>query len=221
MTTHPENSLPAFQEAIRVGLQMIEFDVQMSKDSALVFMLDGAVDRTTNGTGKVAALTLAEIRELDAGSWQGEAFAGTRVPILEEVLEIMPRNIWLNIHIKGGWEVVRQVAALILASERIHQAVLAEEEEACLGAKEVDAGMLICNMERQSRQWDYVESTIAMKADFIQRRGDITSDFEAYAQILHKVGIKINYFGTDDPVQIQNLWEMGIDFYWSMKSSQQ
>lgn len=51
-----------------------------------------------------------------------------------------------------------------------------------------------------------------MKADFIQLRGDITSDFEAYAQILHKVGIKINYFGTDDPVQIQNLWETGIDF---------
>jgi glycerophosphoryl diester phosphodiesterase len=212
MTTHPENTLPAFQEAIRVGAQMIEFDVQFSKDSALVIMHDATVDRTTNGSGKVAEMTLADIRELDAGSWKGEAFAGTRVPLLEEVLEIMPRNLWLNIHIKGGREVGRQVAALILTTERKHQAVLAVEEEARLGAREVDTGILICNMERQSGKWDYVESTIAMKADFIQLRGAITADFTAYAQKLHEAGIKINYFGTDDPRQIRDLWKMGIDF---------
>jgi glycerophosphoryl diester phosphodiesterase len=140
MTTHPENTLPAFFEAIRVGAQMIEFDVQFSKDSALVIMHDGTVDRTTDGTGKVEELILADIRKLDAGSWMGEDFVGTGVPILEEVLAIMPRNVWLNIHIKGGREVGKAVAKAVMATDRLHQAVLAVEEDARLGAQRSVSG---------------------------------------------------------------------------------
>lgn len=212
MTTHPENTLPAFFEAIRVGAQMIEFDVQFSKDCALVVMHDGTVDRTTDGTGKVEELILADIRKLDAGSWMGEDFVGTGVPILEEVLAIMPRNVWLNIHIKGGREVGKAVAKAVMATDRLHQAVLAVEEDARLGALEVHPDILICNMERQSGKWDYVEATIAMQADFIQLRGAVSRDFPAYATKLHEAGVKINYFGTDDADQIQELWGMGIDF---------
>lgn len=212
MTTHPENTLPAFFEAIRVGAQMIEFDVQFSKDSALVIMHDGTVDRTTDGTGKVEELILADIRKLDAGSWMGEDFVGTGVPILEEVLAIMPRNVWLNIHIKGGREVGKAVAKAVMATDRLHQAVLAVEEDARLGAREVYPDILICNMERQSGKWDYVDATIAMEADFIQLRGAVSRDFPAYATKLHEAGVKINYFGTDDAEQIQELWGMGIDF---------
>lgn len=212
MTTHPENTLPAFREAIRVGAQMIEFDVQFSKDSALVIMHDGTVDRTTDGTGKVEELILVDIRKLDAGSWMGEDFVGTGVPILEEVLAIMPRNVWLNIHIKGGREVGKAVAKAVMATDRGHQAVLAVEEEARLGALEAYPNILICNMERQSGKWDYVEGSIAMQADFIQLRGSVSPDFHAYARKLHAAGVKINYFGTDDAEQIQELWKMGIDF---------
>lgn len=212
MTTHPENTIPAFLEAIRVGAQMIEFDVQFSRDRALVIMHDGTVDRTTDGSGKVAEMTLSAIRALDAGSWKGEAFIGTGVPVLQEVMDIMPRNIWLNIHIKGGREAGRAVAKLVMATERGHQAVLAVEEEARLGAQEVYPDILICNMERQSGKWDYVDSTIAMQADFIQLRGSVSPEFPAYSRKLHAAGVKINYFGTDDAEQIQELWEMGIDF---------
>ncbi|WP_234364070.1 glycerophosphodiester phosphodiesterase [Lunatibacter salilacus] len=212
MTTHPENTVPAFLEAIRVGAQMIEFDVQFSKDSALVIMHDGTVDRTTDGTGKVAEMTLSEIKALDAGSWKEEAFAGTGVPVLQEVMDIMPRNIWLNIHIKGGREVGREVAKLVMATDRGHQAVLAVEEEARLGAQEVYPDILICNMERQSGKWDYVEATVSMQADFIQLRGSVSPEFPAYASKLHAAGVKINYFGTDDAEQIQELWKVGIDF---------
>jgi glycerophosphoryl diester phosphodiesterase len=212
MTTHPENTLPAFLEAIRVGAHMIEFDVQFSKDSALVIMHDGTVDRTTDGTGNVEELTLADIRRLDAGSWLGEDFVGTGVPILEEVLAIMPRNIWLNIHIKGGREVGKAVAKAVLATDRGHQAVLAVEEEARSGAREVYPDILICNMERQSGKGDYVEGTIDMQADFIQLRGAVTPDFPAYVRKLYEAGVKINYFGTDDAGQMEELWEMGIHF---------
>ena len=57
-----------------------------------------------------------------------------------------------------------------------------------------------------------MDATIAMEADFIQLRGAVSRDFPAYATKLHEAGVKINYFGTDDAEQIQELWGMGIDF---------
>ncbi|MFQ5752716.1 MAG: glycerophosphodiester phosphodiesterase, partial [bacterium] len=70
-SSHPENTLSAFREAIRLGAHMIEFDVQFSKDGAVVIIHDAAVDRTTDGHGLVADLTLAEIKSLDVGLWKG------------------------------------------------------------------------------------------------------------------------------------------------------
>ncbi|WP_245189716.1 glycerophosphodiester phosphodiesterase [Lunatimonas salinarum] len=212
MSTFPENTLPAFQEALRLGAEMIEFDVQLSKDGALVIMHDADVSRTTNGKGKVADLTLDQIRKLDAGSWKGPEFDGLQVPIMEEVLDIMPRDIWLNIHIKGGEEVGRMVAERIVELNRTHQSVLAVEAAARKGAKMAYPDVLICNMERLSGGWDYVQSTVEMGADFIQLRGEVKPVFADYAAKLKEHGIKINYFGTDDPDLVRSLWEMGIDF---------
>ena len=212
MTSHPENTLPAFQQSILSGAQMIEFDVQFSKDSALIIMHDGTVDRTTNGSGEVAMMDSKEQRSLDAGSWKDNSFAGTKVPVLREVFEMMPSNVWLNVHLKGGYALGKKVAALILEMGISHQAVMAVQEEATKGARSESDKILICNMERQSGGLDYVEGTIAMEADFIQLKGPVTPDFKKYAATLHEKGIGINYFGTDDPVIFKQLFDSGIDF---------
>lgn len=81
----PENTLAAFRQAIQMRVDGLEFDVQMTKDGTLVVMHDDTVDRTTNGTGRVADLTLDAIRRLDAG--QGE-----KVPTLQEVLDLAKSN---------------------------------------------------------------------------------------------------------------------------------
>ena len=78
--THPENTISAFREAIRLGAQMIEFDVALSKEGQLVLMHDDTIDRTTNGTGPVGNSTLAQLKELDAGSWKGSQFKNTPIP---------------------------------------------------------------------------------------------------------------------------------------------
>ncbi len=83
----PENTLPAFELARAQGADAIELAVRVTADGHFVVIHDAAVDRTTNGRGEVAALTLAEIKALDAGSWFDPAFAGTQVPTLVEVLE--------------------------------------------------------------------------------------------------------------------------------------
>ncbi|MCT2591378.1 glycerophosphodiester phosphodiesterase [Streptomyces sp. N2-109] len=79
MGVEPENTLRSFRRAEREGLDVIELDLHLSKDGALVVMHDAVVDRTTDGSGPIGGLTLAELRGLDAG--QGE-----RVPVFEEVV---------------------------------------------------------------------------------------------------------------------------------------
>ncbi|GAQ62843.1 glycerophosphodiester phosphodiesterase [Streptomyces scabiei] len=80
MGVEPENTLRSFVAADRAGLDVIELDLHLSKDGALVVMHDADVDRTTDGTGPIADKTLAELRALDAGR-------GERVPTFEEVLD--------------------------------------------------------------------------------------------------------------------------------------
>lgn len=80
MGTEPENTLRSFLAAQQAGLDLIELDLHLSKDGALVVMHDTDVDRTTDGTGPIAEKTLTELRALDAGR-------GERVPVFEEVLD--------------------------------------------------------------------------------------------------------------------------------------
>ncbi|MDH6622957.1 glycerophosphoryl diester phosphodiesterase [Streptomyces sp. LBL] len=80
MGVEPENTLRSFLAAEEAGLDVIELDLHLSKDEALVVMHDADVDRTTDGTGPIAGQTLEELRALDAGR-------GERVPVFEEVLD--------------------------------------------------------------------------------------------------------------------------------------
>ncbi|WP_320778060.1 glycerophosphodiester phosphodiesterase [Streptomyces sp. CRN 30] len=80
MGVEPENTLRSFTAAEQAGLDVIELDLHLSKDGALVVMHDTEVDRTTDGTGPIAGKTLAELRTLDAGREE-------RVPVFEEVLD--------------------------------------------------------------------------------------------------------------------------------------
>lgn len=82
----PENTLAAIRSAIEVGSDQVEIDVHMTKDGEIVLMHDGTVDRTTNGKGSVSQMTLAEIRELDAGIKKSANFKGEKVPTLREAL---------------------------------------------------------------------------------------------------------------------------------------
>lgn len=94
----PENTMVSFRKAIALGVDMIETDIHMSKDGVVFLMHDGKVDRTTNGTGRTCEMTWAEISALDAGSWFGPEFAGTKVPTIEEYFALMAENpeLWTN-----------------------------------------------------------------------------------------------------------------------------
>lgn len=83
--THPENTLLAFDEGLRRGAQALEFDIRLTADGVPVVIHDATLERTTNGTGLVADVTLGALRELDAGRAE-------RVPTLAEVLDRFPET---------------------------------------------------------------------------------------------------------------------------------
>jgi len=85
----PENTLPALAAGVLAGATLIEFDVRTTADGVPVVIHDRSVDRTTDGSGLVAELTLDEISGLDAGSWFSPAYAGLRIPLLREVIDLL------------------------------------------------------------------------------------------------------------------------------------
>lgn len=211
-STHPEDTIASFKEAIRLGAHMIELDVWGSKDGALVIMHDDTVDRTTNGTGKVADLTLEQIKALDAGSKMGAQFAGEEVPTLAEALSVMPRNIWLNVHLKAGPDVAVAAAKEIAASGRLHQAFLACDGACAAAARKAVPGILICCMDRQNGSQEYVDATIAMKADFIQLSGPVGDSIAPLTKQLKEAHIRINFFEPKTMDECRKLFELGVEF---------
>ena len=98
----PENTLAALRNAVRLGADFVEIDVRATRDGRLVLMHDGSVDRTTDGTGKVAELDYATIRPLDAGSSFGPEFAGEGVPSFEEALDVCRGRVAVYLDHKDG-----------------------------------------------------------------------------------------------------------------------
>lgn len=119
----PENTLAAFEKARELGADGIEFDVQLCADGTPVVIHDATVDRTTNGSGRVAEMTLMELKQLDAGTWFDPAFADQRIPTLEETLAAVGSELLLNIELKGHglWE-RRLARAVVDLVERYHLA---------------------------------------------------------------------------------------------------
>ncbi|HBF31195.1 glycerophosphodiester phosphodiesterase family protein [Rhizobium sp.] len=97
----PENTLAAMREAKKRGARWVEIDVKLTRDGHPVIIHDDKVDRTTNGKGLVAGLTLQDIRALDAGSWFDPSFAGEKVPTFEELIEtVLELDLGLQVELK-------------------------------------------------------------------------------------------------------------------------
>ena len=160
----PESTMAAFRMAVASGATSIEFDVHVSTDGVPVVIDDDTLERTTNGLGRVSALTFAELQQLDAGSWFGRDFAGERISSLQEVLDLLKTRVQrVYIELKPHafapdqldtvvdlieraalvehvvvmsfeWPLIEHVAA---RNEAITIAYLADDEDSCLRALEI------------------------------------------------------------------------------------
>ncbi len=96
----PENTLAAIEAAIDVGADMVELDVSTTADGVAVCLHDATVDRTTDGTGRLRDLTWSAVQTLDAGSWMSSAYAGERIPTVDEALAIARGRVLVNLELK-------------------------------------------------------------------------------------------------------------------------
>lgn len=210
----PENTIPAFESAVKKGADQIEFDVQISKDGVLVLLHDPTLNRTTNGTGKPADYTFEELRALDAGSWFDPAFSATPIPTLREALEIIPPEIQCNVHLKNAPGVAAASAKLIDEMGRLDQCFLACTLEQAAEAQVVVPTIRICNMSRQGGdRTAYIDTTLDNGCAFIQlHQNNGLNGIDEAVKRLHDGNVTINYFGTEDPDTIRALADAGVDY---------
>jgi glycerophosphoryl diester phosphodiesterase len=119
----PENTLCNFRACLELRLGF-EFDVQRTQDGVLVCIHDDTVDRTTEGTGKIAGLKLADLKRLDAGSWFDPQFSGERIPTIEEVMKVIAEfrqhDVLIAVDLKAD-NVAQDVVALAVKHEVLHR----------------------------------------------------------------------------------------------------
>jgi glycerophosphoryl diester phosphodiesterase len=151
----PENTLPALAAAVPAGATFVEFDVRTSADGVPVVIHDRTVDRTTSGTGAVDELTLAELRSLDAGSWFSPAYAGVRVPLLTEVLDVLDAPLLLEIKRPATLAQVEVILGLVTARGLTARTIVQSFDPAVLmlvreAAPEFRRGLLRLSLDESS-----------------------------------------------------------------------
>lgn len=98
----PENTLAGLKKAVEQGARWVEFDIKLSADNELVLMHDDTVNRTSNGKGAVAGMTLTALRRLDAGRWFSPDFTGEPIPVLAEAMDYLAaKGIGANVEVKA------------------------------------------------------------------------------------------------------------------------
>ena len=209
LSTHPENTAAAFREAARLGADMIEFDVGMTKDGRDIILHDPTVDRTTNGHGALTELTFDEARALDAGWYERSQFAGEKLPTLTETLEAIPPGILLNVHLKQHRGVVEATVAALRDAGRVDDAVLAATEDQIPLIRALCPEIRICNMTRQGED-SYLGLTVRLGASFLQYlHAQVT---EESVKAAHDRGITVNCFYANEEPEMRRQIECGVDY---------
>jgi glycerophosphoryl diester phosphodiesterase len=208
----PENTLAAVRRAVELGARFIETDLRLTRDSRFVALHDATVDRTTNGHGPVYRLTLAQLRELDAGSWFGPEFAGEKIPTLGEILAFAHEfDVVFYLELKAGeaWGLEHAVvAALRDAQEEARAVVLSFDSGMLASVRRIDATMMTGYLFDHP-QADVIERAMEVGARQLAPRGDlVTTELveQARRADLHVVTWTIN-----DPAHMRALIAAGVD----------
>ena len=216
MSTHPQNTLAAFGEAVRLGAQMIEFDVRKSRDEQLVLYHDLTLEPLTGRTQRPEELTLAELKAIDIGSCKAPRFKGERIPTLDEALAVMPVNVWLLAHLHfGDADLAREVAQAIFRHDRQQQSVLGTLPDKIEAAREACPAIMVANLREHPNTPDYVADSITLEVDFARFWSGRWTGTPLAPELVDEVraaGMRVLYFEPDQPAELARLYEMGVDF---------
>lgn len=215
----PENTMAAFHKAFEMKADYIEIDVQMTKDGELIAIHDTTVNRTTNGTGHVGDFTLEEIRELDAGSWFSDAYAGEKIPTFEEILDEFRGKIGILIELKSPelYPGIEEKVAEALIERNMHKTnngkiiIQSFNHETVRKSKE-----LLPNMPHgvlAGASWANVTeeqlTEFATYADYFNPNMNIVT--HELVNAVHEAGLKIYPYTSRSQDQALRLFDLGVD----------
>jgi glycerophosphoryl diester phosphodiesterase len=211
----PENTIAAFRRAADDGAKWVELDVALNADGELIVIHDDSVDRTSNGSGNLGALSTADIQALDAGSWFGAEFAGEKIPTLDEVIVALGAfGLNINVEIKQhphhqSLEQLTTAVAAALAKRPAHMEIMISSFDAdCLKAMhklmpELELAML---WDRVPDDWEEHLAAIPATSIHAHFKGLSIGLLEA----ISAKGIKVRAWTSNDPVELASFWRAGL-----------
>ncbi|HVS63431.1 MAG TPA: glycerophosphodiester phosphodiesterase family protein [Thermoanaerobaculia bacterium] len=215
----PQNTLPAFERAIELGVDMVELDVQLSRDGELVVIHDPDLDATTDGAGPVAAQALDALTRLDAGSWLAPEWTGTRIPTLRQVLERVAREVLVNVEIKteavtdavepGVESRIAEVVRALGLEERV---IVSSFDPRALEhlrqlAPEIATASLYNRSLHRGRSPIEIMDAVGSRAFNLSRRQVRRRAVEH----CHRHGRPVGVYTVNEPSEMRMLVEMGVD----------
>ncbi|MEE8311060.1 MAG: glycerophosphodiester phosphodiesterase [Candidatus Binatia bacterium] len=220
----PENTLESFAEGLDAGAELLELDVHATRDGQIVVLHDSTLDRTTDGAGPIRALSLSELRRLDAGYRFADDRAGfpyrgkgIRVPTLAEVFEAFPGTP-LNIELKQDEPAIeRGVIDLIERSGASERVLLAAAEDGIMKRIRAVAGGMLTS----SAAGEVVAFIEAAEDDTYRHPGaalqvppfygDIELVTAGFVDVAHRRGVEVHVWTLNDPAEIDRLLDLGVD----------
>lgn len=214
----PENTLAAFRRALDEGADAIELDVRLTSDGKIVVIHDPTLRRTTNGRGSVASSTLAELRTLDAGFWFEPRFVGERIPTLEEVLELVPSSVGINVELKSGrekrgaLELADRCGRIIVGAKRepsvlvssFHYGVIAHLKKR---HPSIPAGILLHPLRQSARS--PVRIACAIGAEYIVFGSRTLT--KRLTRKAHTEGLRVAEYTVNTEVRLKRARRFGVD----------
>ena len=213
----PENTLVAFEAAIRRGANSIEFDVQITADGIPVIFHDQTLDRITGTAGTVRDKTLAELKKLDAGAWFAERYAGTTIPTLEETLAgLKDINGYLYFDIKphAEWSdgELKTMLGMVEAAKLGDRTLLTSFNEELLTrcrqySPQIQVGYFMLTNDDFTRQ---LEKAVAAGNAILSSQYQVILDQPDLAKTSRDRGVDVVVWTVDDRDDFQQLAATGI-----------
>lgn len=216
LTHAPENTLASFAQALQKGADGVELDAKLTSDGHVIVIHDATVDRTTNSKGRIPSHTLESIRKLDAGAWFNDKFSGEKIPLLEEVFELVGRDKLINIELtnyatpRDGLAI--KVCELIKRHNNQKQIIFSSFFSANLKIAanilpEIPRGLLA--MPGLVGIW--ARSFEFMFGDYQAMHPHISSVNKQQVQRVHRVNRRVHVWTANTPEEINQLKEWGVD----------
>jgi glycerophosphoryl diester phosphodiesterase len=208
----PENTLAAFKKAVAMGATFIETDLQMSRDARLVAIHDATLNRTTNGEGLVHNMTLAHLRQLDAGSWFGSEYGGERIPTLEELLAFSKKNdvvFYLELKPQGSWGGEHALIGALRESGEIPRVVVISfDASVVLNLRKIEP-TLMTGLLYDGQIENPIEKAVEVGARQLLVRGDLVTPVLLAAA--RKKDLQVVCWTVNHPAHMRALIGAGID----------